>query len=46
MVLVTPVGTKVFVLIMEIFIASSIRRVCQERFHCSSTLTKKNNKNL
>ena len=33
-VLVTSVGTKIFVLIMEIFcIVSLIRRVFQERFH-------------
>ena len=34
-ILVTSVGTKIFVLIMEVFsIVSLIRRICLERFHC------------
>ena len=36
-ILVTTVGTKIFILIMEVFsIVSLIRRVCLERFHCNS----------
>ena len=39
-VLTTPVGTKIFVFIMEVFsIMSLIRRVCEERFHCMLLIT-------